>query len=183
MRITQGVSPLWATFGILHTLRSPSEVCAASISDFCLDDEPCQASPAIGEGALGVVRVCRMVNEGWSVAIKIEPLRYLESLSMNVLARGRCFVRANTHPIAKVLQSAAGARAVMGSKMVLAEMCSEVEGSKRMMLPRALPFSGSVQYRRTQRTTTTHQRQHCHFASRKRLESDRMTQIEPPRRR
>lgn len=27
----------------------------------------------------------------------------------------------------------------MGSKMVLAEMCSEVEGSKRMMLPCALP--------------------------------------------
>ena len=31
---------------------------------------------------------------------------------------------------------------MMGSKMVLAEMCSEVEGSKRMMLPCALPASG-----------------------------------------
>lgn len=40
-----------------------------------------------------------------------------------------------THPMANVLQSAAGASAVMGSKMVLAERCSDVEGSKSMMLP------------------------------------------------
>jgi hypothetical protein len=40
-----------------------------------------------------------------------------------------------TYPMAKVLQSEAGARAVMGSKIVLAERCSEVEGSKRIMLP------------------------------------------------
>jgi hypothetical protein len=44
-----------------------------------------------------------------------------------------------TYPIAKVLQSAAGANAVIGSKIVLAEMCSEVEGSKRMTLPWAFP--------------------------------------------
>lgn len=29
----------------------------------------------MGDGALGVVKVCKMVKEGWSVAIKIEPLR------------------------------------------------------------------------------------------------------------
>lgn len=40
-----------------------------------------------------------------------------------------------SYPIANVLQSAAGASAVMGSKMVLAERCSEVEGSNRMMFP------------------------------------------------
>lgn len=43
------------------------------------------------------------------------------------------------YPIANVLQSEAGANAVMGSNMVLAERCSDVEGSKRMMLPCALP--------------------------------------------
>ena len=48
---------------------------------------------------------------------------------------------AHTHPMAKVLQSAAGAKAVMGSKMVLAERCSDVEGSNRMMLPWAFPGS------------------------------------------
>jgi hypothetical protein len=45
-----------------------------------------------------------------------------------------------TYPIAKVLQSAAGANAVMGSKIVLAEMCSDVDGSKRMTLPWAFPY-------------------------------------------
>lgn len=41
--------------------------------------------------------------------------------------------------MANVLQSAAGANAVMGSKMVLAERCSDVWGSNRMMLPWAFP--------------------------------------------
>src|SRR3954466_2213332 len=54
-------------------------------------------------------------------------------------ADGRMF--AYTHPMAKVLQSAAGAKAVMGSKMVLAERCSDVEGSNKMMLPWAFPGS------------------------------------------
>jgi hypothetical protein len=58
------------------------------------------------------------VKDGCRVAMRIDPLRY---------------------PIAKVLQSEAGANAVMGSKMVLAERCSDVEGSKRMMLPCAFP--------------------------------------------
>lgn len=73
--MTHGTSPLCGTFGTLHTRRSPSVVCAASISDFCFDEDPCQAKPAIGEGDLGVVRVCRMVNDGCSVAIKMEPFR------------------------------------------------------------------------------------------------------------
>lgn len=73
----QGLSPAWGALGTLHTRRSPSAVWAASISDFCLDEEPCHARPATGEGALGVVRVCRMVKEGCNVAISMEPLRYL----------------------------------------------------------------------------------------------------------
>lgn len=45
-----------------------------------------------------------------------------------------------THPIAKVLQSADGANAVTAIwSIVLAEMCSEVVGSKRMMFPWVLP--------------------------------------------
>jgi hypothetical protein len=59
-----------------------------------------------------------MVKDGCRVAIRMEPLRY---------------------PMANVLQSEAGANAVMGSKMVLADRCSEVEGSNRMMLPCAFP--------------------------------------------
>lgn len=84
------------------------------MSVFCLDDDPCHASPVILDGARVVVNVCRMVKDGCSVAISIEPLRY---------------------PIANALQSEAGAIAVIGSKIVRAEMCSEVDGSKRMMLP------------------------------------------------
>lgn len=45
----------------------------------------------------------------------------------------------STYPMANVLQSAAGARDVMGSKIVLAERCSDVFGSNRMMLPWAFP--------------------------------------------
>ena len=84
------------------------------MSVFCFDEDPCQARPVIRDGALVVVNVCRIVKEGCSVAISMEPLRY---------------------PIANVRQSNEGAIEVIGSKMVLAEMCSEVEGSNRMMLP------------------------------------------------
>ena len=84
------------------------------MSVFCFDEDPCQARPFIGEGALLVVKVWRIVNEGWRVAMRIEPLRY---------------------PIAKVLQSEEGASAVIGSKMVRAEICSEVAGSNKMILP------------------------------------------------
>lgn len=72
MRITLGGS-VWGAFATLQTRRSPSAVCVASISDFCFDDDPCQDSAVIGEGALGDVSVCRMVNDGCSAAIRIEP--------------------------------------------------------------------------------------------------------------
>ena len=80
----EGGSPVFP-LGTLHTRKSPSEVWVASMSVFCLDDDPCQASPVILDGARVVVRVWRMVNEGCNVAMRIDPLRY---------------------PIANVLQSA-----------------------------------------------------------------------------
>jgi len=80
--------------------------------------------------------VWRIVNDGCSVAIRIEPLRYLGWVNERT---GHVSGVSEAHPIANVLQSAAGANAVMGSNMVLAEMCSEVEGSNKMMLPCALP--------------------------------------------
>jgi hypothetical protein len=85
-----------------------------------------------------VVSVWRMVNDGWRVAIKMEPLRYLDGVRMNGLARVHV---SSAYPMANVRQSAAGARAVIGSKMVLADMCSEVEGSNKMMLPCAFPVA------------------------------------------
>jgi hypothetical protein len=88
------------------------------MSDFCFEEDPCQASLFSGDGARFVLKVCKIVNEGCKVAIKIDPFIY---------------------PIANVLQSAAGARAVMGSYMVLAETCSAVDGSKRITLPWAFP--------------------------------------------
>jgi hypothetical protein len=45
----------------------------------------------------------------------------------------------STHPIANVLQSVAGAIAVMGSYIVRVEMCSDVEGSKSVTDPWAFP--------------------------------------------
>ena len=75
MRITHGESPACEIFGTLHTRRSASDIWAASMSDFCLDEDPCQASPAMGDGALGVVRVCKMLKDGCSVAMRMEPFR------------------------------------------------------------------------------------------------------------
>lgn len=46
------------------------------------------------------------------------------------------------YPIAYVRQSVAGASAVMGSKIVRAEVCSEVGGSNRITSP--LPFPGPL---------------------------------------
>jgi hypothetical protein len=88
------------------------------MSDFCFEDEACQAREMIGDGPREVVKVWRMVNWGRRVAIKIEPFWY---------------------PMAYVRQSVAGARAVIGSKIVRAEMCSEVGGSKRITSPLPLP--------------------------------------------
>ena len=51
------------------------------------------------------------------------------------------FEGADTHPTAYVLQSHAGAIAVIGSLIVRADMCSEFWGWNRMMLPSALPVT------------------------------------------
>ena len=58
---------------MLQTRKSPSAHCTASISDFCLEEDACQASPVIGEGLRGVDKVWRMVKFGTSDAIKTEP--------------------------------------------------------------------------------------------------------------
>jgi hypothetical protein len=44
-----------------------------------------------------------------------------------------------THPIAKVRESAAGAIAVIGSYIVRADICSDVEGSNNITFPWAFP--------------------------------------------
>jgi guanyl-specific ribonuclease Sa len=74
--ITRGASR--SCLDTLHRNKSPSTDCVASISDFCLADDACQAKDKIGDGPLEVERVCKMVNVGWSFAIKMDPLRYLE---------------------------------------------------------------------------------------------------------
>lgn len=110
IRMIFGLSPATAVLGMLQTLRSPSAVWVASISDFCREEEPCQESPAIREGAFDVVRLCTIVKSGCSVAIKIEPFRKLQ-----YLARATLVHEDHTYPIAKVRESAAGAIAVIGS--------------------------------------------------------------------
>lgn len=56
----------------------------------------------------------------------------------------------STHPIANVLQSVAGAIAVMGSYIVRVEMCSDVEGSKSVTDPWAFPVVCVSYYRSIQ---------------------------------
>jgi hypothetical protein len=67
-------------FDILQTLRSPLAVWAASISDFCFDEDACHASEIMGDGPREVVNVCKMVKLGRRVAIKTEPFWYLHQL-------------------------------------------------------------------------------------------------------
>lgn len=76
-------------FETLHTRRSPSEVCVASMSDFCLVDDACHARLTMGEGARGVVKVCKMVKVGCSATIKMEPFKYLIYTSATSLT-GHC---------------------------------------------------------------------------------------------
>ena len=64
-------------FDTLQTRKSPSEVCVASISDFCFVDDACHARLTMGEGARSVVKVCKIVKEGCRATMRIEPLRYL----------------------------------------------------------------------------------------------------------
>lgn len=55
-RITRGDS-LPGGLVTLQILRSPFDACVASMSDFCFDEEACQASEIIGDGPREVVRV------------------------------------------------------------------------------------------------------------------------------
>jgi hypothetical protein len=77
LRITRGAS-LPGGFATLQTLRSPLADIVASMSDFCFDDDACHANETIGEGPREVVIVCRMVNVGNNVAIRIDPFWYLD---------------------------------------------------------------------------------------------------------
>lgn len=61
----------------LQTLKSPSAVWVASMSDFCFEDEACHVKATIGDGARDVVRVWRIVKEGCNAANKIDPFLYL----------------------------------------------------------------------------------------------------------
>lgn len=69
------------------------------------------------------------------MAMRIEPLRYLD-LSAAVFVT---YSQKGTYPMANVRESADGASAVMGSKIVLAEILSWVDGSKSMIEPCILP--------------------------------------------
>jgi len=97
IRIMFGWSPL-GIFGILQTLRFPSAVCVASMSDFCLVADPCHASPVTREGAFEVLSEWTIVK-GCRVATRIEPLRYLEtsgsghvSKSPSYSPNGKCLI-------------------------------------------------------------------------------------------
>ena len=72
IRIVLGVSAVGG-FETLHTRRSPSEVCEASISDLCLDEDACHARFTIGDGARWVAMVCRIVKEGIKLAMRMDP--------------------------------------------------------------------------------------------------------------
>ena len=86
-----------------------------------------------------------MVKVGCRVAISILPFRYLYG-EMTVVSGyllitcGMHEMKGFSYPIANVLQSVSGARAVIGSKIVRVETCSEVDGSKRMTLPCEFPI-------------------------------------------
>jgi hypothetical protein len=56
-RTTFAVSLLLGDLLTLQTRRSPSCVCAASMSDFWRDEEACQARVTMGDGALDVDRL------------------------------------------------------------------------------------------------------------------------------
>ena len=78
---TFGVS-LLGCFAMLQTLRSPSSICVASMSDFCFEDDPCHANVTTGDGGRVVVRVCSMVKVGCRVTMRIDPLLYLNPTSV-----------------------------------------------------------------------------------------------------
>lgn len=70
-----------------------------------------------------------------------------------------------SYPIAYVLQSAAGAKAVIGIwSIVLAEMCSDVVGSKRMTFPWALPGENQ-HHTQSYHDFQSYQKRRCRSAS------------------
>ena len=131
-RITRGTSAEGG-FATLQTRRSPSAVWVANMSDFCLVEDACHVRVAIGDGPREVDKVCRIVNDGVKPARRTDPLLYLPRSVLVVLY---CVF---AYPMAYVLQSDNGAKAVIGSKMVLAETCSLVAGSNNMTSPLMLP--------------------------------------------
>lgn len=77
IRIVLGDSAVGG-FETLQTRKSPSDVCVANISDFCLVEDACHARLTIGDGARDVVNVCKIVKAGCRATINIEPFRYLQ---------------------------------------------------------------------------------------------------------
>jgi hypothetical protein len=90
------------------------------MSAFCFDEDECHASVTIGAGDRELFKVCIMLNCGCNVATTIVPFMY---------------------PIANVLQSIAGERAVIGSSSVHDTVLSDVAGSNRMTSPLEFPIS------------------------------------------
>ena len=95
-RMTLGLSAVGG-LAMLHTLRSPSKLCIANISDFCFVDEACHARFTIGEGARDVDSVCKMVKEGCRATIRIDPFIYLL-----VVSKTHRYLQHYTDPMAYV---------------------------------------------------------------------------------
>jgi len=140
-RTTRALSSPSSDLGTLHTRRSPSFVCTASISDFCFDEEACHANAVIVEGCIDVVvSVCSIVNAGDNAAMRTEPLLYLRhaesAIDPGVIGR-------YAYPKANALQSAVGAIAHRGSKIDRAVIASAFSGLKSMRLPKESPAKES----------------------------------------
>lgn len=88
IRIVLGDSAVGG-FETLHTRRSPSDVCVANMSDFCLVEDACHDRFTIGDGARGVVNVCKIVKAGCSATIKMEPFKYLPPHQQRHASRDR----------------------------------------------------------------------------------------------
>lgn len=78
MRTTLAGSIESMDLATLHTSKFPSLFCTESISAFCFEDDACHCNDVIGAGAMfEVVRVWRIVKEGDSAAMRIDPFWYL----------------------------------------------------------------------------------------------------------
>lgn len=77
--MTCGASPP-GILGTLQTSKSPFAAWLASMSDFCLDDEPCHDRPTIESGDSSLffeMGVCKIAKCGRTFAMKIVPFWYL----------------------------------------------------------------------------------------------------------